>query len=65
MHRMEGLTFLVLTRPGVCARALLVFLVVCACSLFFNAGRSSENSFQRVLIVLDSILLLKWMRIGS
>ena len=49
----------------VCARALLVFLVVCACSLFFNAGRSSENSFQRVLIVLDYILLLRWMRIGS
>ena len=46
-----------------CARALLVFLVVCACSLFFNAGQSSENSSQRVLIVLDSIVSLKWMRI--
>ena len=27
-----------------CARALLVFLLVCACSLFFNAGRSTEYS---------------------
>ena len=34
------------------ARALLVFLLACACSVFLNAGRSSENSFQRVLIVL-------------
>ena len=65
IHRMENLTFLVQTRLVVCARAPLVFLVVCVCSLFFNAGRSSENSSQRVLIVLESILLLKWMRIGS
>ena len=36
-----------------CARALLVLLVVCVCALFFNAGRSSEKSSQRVLIVLD------------
>ena len=35
-----------------CARALLVFLLACACSVFLNAGRSSENSSQRVLIVL-------------
>ena len=47
------------------ARALLVFLVACACPLFFNEGRSSENSFQRVLIVLYSILLRKWMLRGS
>ena len=32
---------------------LVVFLVVCACSLFCNAGRSCENSSERVLIVLD------------
>ena len=62
---MEDWTFLVQTMPAVCARALLVFLVVLPCSVFFNAGRSSENSSQRVLIVFDSILLLKWMRIGS
>ena len=48
-----------------CARALLVFLMACVCSVFRNAGRSCENSFQRVLIVLDSILLQKWKRIGS
>ena len=54
---MKDLTFLVQTRPAVCARALLVFLVACACSVFCNAGRSSENSPQRVVIVLDSILL--------
>ena len=35
-----------------CARALLVFLVVCTRSLFLNAGRSSENSSQWVLMVL-------------
>ena len=35
-----------------CARALLVFLLACACSLFLNSGRSSENSSRRVLIVL-------------
>ena len=35
-----------------CARALLVFLLACACSVFLNAGRSSENSSQRVLIAL-------------
>ena len=44
--------FLVQTRPAVCARALLVFLLAYACSLFFNAGRSSEDSSQLVLIVL-------------
>ena len=49
---MANFTFLVLTRPAVCARAFLVFLLVCACSVFFNAGRSFENSSQRVLIVL-------------
>ena len=36
-----------------CARALLVFLLVCACFVFLNARRSSENSSQWVLIVLD------------
>ena len=35
-----------------CARTLLVFLLACACSVFLNVGRSSENSSQRVLIVL-------------
>ena len=49
---MEDLTLLVLTRPAVCGRALLVFLLACACSLFLNADRSSENSFQSVPIVL-------------
>ena len=57
---MPGSTFLVQTRPAVCARALLVFLVVCTCSLSFNAGRSFENSSPRVPIVLEYILLLKW-----
>ena len=28
------------------ARALLVFLLACACSVFLNAGRPSENSSQ-------------------
>ena len=51
-HRMEDLTFLVRTRPAVCARALLVFLLACACPAFLNAGRSFENSPQPVLIVL-------------
>ena len=41
------------TRPAVCARALLVFLSACAFSTVLNAGRSSENSSQWVLIVLD------------
>ena len=50
---MEDLTFQVQTRPTVCARALLVFLLACACSVFLNAGRSSENSSECVLIVLD------------
>ena len=49
---MDDFTFIVRTRPAVCAGALLVFLLVCACSVFLNAGRSSENSSQRVLIVL-------------
>ena len=40
-HRMEDFVFLVQTRPAVCVRALLVFLVVCACSWFLNAGQSS------------------------
>ena len=35
-----------------CASALLVFLSACTCSVFLNAGRSSENSSQRGLIVL-------------
>ena len=52
IHRMENFTFLVQTRPAVCARALLLFLLACACSVFFNAGRSCQNSSQRVLIVL-------------
>ena len=51
-HRMENFIFLIQTRPAVCARALLLFLLACACSVFFNAGRLSENSCQRVLIVL-------------
>ena len=51
-HRMANFTFSVLTRPPVCARALLLFLLACACSVFFQAGRSFENSSQRVLIVL-------------
>ena len=49
---MANFTFLVLTRPAVCARALRVFLLACACSVFCNAGRAFENSSQRVLIVL-------------
>ena len=68
IHMMENVTFLVQIRHAVCACALLVFLaflVVCACSLFFNAVRWSQNSSQRVLIVLDYIMLLKWIRIGS
>ena len=40
-------------RPTVCARALLVFLLACACSVFCNAARSPENCSQRVLILLD------------
>ena len=51
-HTMEDLTFLVRTRPAVFARALLVFRLACACSVFLNAGRSFENSSKRVLIVL-------------
>ena len=35
-----------------CARALVVFLLACACYVFLNTGQSSENSSQRVLIVL-------------
>ena len=56
---------LVQIRPIVCVRPLLVFLVVFACSLFFNAGRSYETSSQGVRIVLVSMLLLNWRRIGS
>ena len=37
---MENFTFLVQTRPPVCACILLVFLLACGCSVFFNAGRS-------------------------
>ena len=64
---MEDLRFLAQTSPAVCVCVctLLVFLVACACSLFFNAGQLTESSSQRVLIVLDFILLLNWMRIGS
>ena len=63
IHRMGNSSFLDQTRPPVCACALLVFLVVFVCSLFFHAGRLSEDSSEQVLIVLDSILLLKWMPI--
>ena len=35
-----------------CGRPLIVFLLACACSVLLNAGRSSENSSKRVLIVL-------------
>ena len=49
---MEELTFPVQSRPPVCARALPVFLLACVCSVFLNAGRSSENSSQWGLIVL-------------
>ena len=52
IHRMENFTFLVQTRLAVCARALLVFQLACACSVFFNVGRLCENSSERVLIVL-------------
>ena len=50
---MEDLTFLVQTRPAVCACALLLCLLACACSVFLNAGRLSATSSQWVLIVLD------------
>ena len=33
IHRMENFTFLVQTRPAVYARALLVFLSACTCSV--------------------------------
>ena len=36
-HRMEDYTCLVRTRHAVCARALLVFLLACVCSLLLNA----------------------------
>ena len=49
---MGNFTFLVNRRPAVCARALLVFLLACACSVFFNAGRWCEISSQRVQMVL-------------
>ena len=49
---MANFTFLVQTRPAVFARALLMFLLACACFVFFYACRSSENYFQGVLIVL-------------
>ena len=52
IYRMENFTFLGQTRPAVCARTLLVFLLACACSVFLNAGRSAENPSPRVLIVL-------------
>ena len=64
-HRMEDVRLLVQIRPTVCVRALLVFLVVSACSLLFNAGRSSETSSQRVHMVLHSMLLLKLKQIES
>ena len=44
---MKNFTFL-----AVCARALLVFLLPCACSMFFDVGQSGENSSRRGLIVL-------------
>ena len=49
---MEDLTLLVQIRPTVCVLALLVFLVACVYSVFFNAGQSSEQFSQRVLMVL-------------
>ena len=52
IHSIENFTFLVQTRRAMCARALLVLLLACACSVFFNAGRLCESSSQRVLIVL-------------
>ena len=65
IHRMVNLTFLVTIGHAVCLCALLPFLVACACSLFFNAARSPERSSPQVLIMLDSIQLRKWTRIGS
>ena len=65
IHRMVNLTFLVTIGHAVCVCALLLFLVAYACSLFFNVARSSESSSQQVLIMLDSIQLRKWTRIGS
>ena len=62
---MEELTFLDHIMPVVIARTILVLVLVGACSLFFNAGLSSENFSQLVLIVLDFIRLPKWIRIGS
>ena len=35
-----------------CARALLVFLLAYACSVFLNESRSAENSSERGLIAL-------------
>ena len=49
---MENSTFVIQTRPAVCVRALLLFLLACACSVLLNAGRLCENSSERVLIVL-------------
>ena len=67
IHNLEdgGLIIPVPTRRALSAHAPLLFLVVCVCSLFFNAGQPSENSSQRVLIVLDSILLLRCMQTGN
>ena len=48
-----------------CVRALLVFPVVYPFSIFCNPGPSSKTSSQQVPILLDSILLLKWLRIKS
>ena len=49
---MAKFTFLVQTRPAVCAHALLVLLVACASSVFLIAGKSPESSSQVVLRVL-------------
>ena len=35
-----------------CARAHLVFLLACTCSVFFSAGQLRENVSERVLILL-------------
>ena len=44
IDRIKNWIFVVQSSPAVCAGTLLVFLVACVCSLFFNAGLSSENS---------------------
>ena len=58
IDKIEDLTFVVQIRLVVCARALLVFLVVCACSLLFNAidqirCMSGANSVRSVMWKLE------------